>query len=502
MYDGPVDLHISLPGPGARVSGDLTSRIYRQLREAILDGRLRPGERLPPTRVLAGRLEVSRNTVAIAYERLTAEGFLVARVGSGTFVTGRRVAARAPGRTAPAGAAVRPLPRWEALAAAQAAGSRTGDGPAPVFDFRVGAPDGSLFPLATWRRLVGAELRATTISLAGYRDPAGHDGLRAAIARYVGASRSVRAGAHDVLVTQGAQQALDLVGRVLLGPGDPVAVEEPGYPPARLLFGGLGARVVPVPVDGEGIDVQAIPPGTRLVYVTPSHQFPLGTPMSLARRAALLNWADRHDAVIVEDDYDSEFRYSERPLDPLQSLDRTGRVVYVGTFSKTLLPMLRLGFLIAPASLRPALLAARRLTDWHGDPVVQAALARFIDSGELPRHIRKATRVYAARHARIAASLRDDFADLLVPVPSKAGLHLCARTKPGTPPDLLGAVRARARELGVAVETLADYSAGESPKDESPQCGLVLGYGAIPEERIPEGLRLLRRSFDELRGIP
>jgi GntR family transcriptional regulator/MocR family aminotransferase len=297
-----------------------------------------------------------------------------------------------------------------------------------------------------------------------------------------------------VLVTQGAQQALDLIGRVMIGPGDRVAVEEPGYPPARLLFSGLGARVAAVPVDDEGIDVGAIPSGTRLVYVTPSHQFPLGAPMSLARRAALLDWAGRHGAVIVEDDYDSEFRFSARPLDPLQSLDRSGRVIYVGTFSKTLLPMLRLGFLIAPASLRPALHAAKRLADWHGDYTVQAALARFIDSGELPRHIRKATRVYAARHELITAALHDGFADWLDPVPSSAGLHLCARLKPGTPVDL-GMVRHKARELGVAVETLADYSAGDRP-----QAGLVLGYGAIRTERVPEGLRLLRSAFEGASG--
>ncbi|WP_405145853.1 PLP-dependent aminotransferase family protein [Sphaerisporangium sp. NBC_01403] len=474
-----MDLHVSLTGPG-----DRASRIYRELLEAILDGRLRPGERLPPTRELALRLQVARNTVAVAYERLTAEGFLVARVGAGTFV-GTEPLTRARPRAAPTGSGVRPRPFWDSVP------PPAPTVPAPVHDFRVGTPDGALFPLATWRRLIAGELRDSAIRAAGYDQPGGHPGLREAIARYVGVSRSVRAGPDDVLVTQGAQQALDLVGRVLIEPGECVAVEEPGYPPARLLFRSLGARVVPVPVDDEGLDVSALPAAARLVYVTPSHQFPLGTPMSLARRAALLEWASRRGAVIVEDDYDSEFRFSDRPLAPLQSLDRTGRVVYVGTFSKTLLPRLRLGFLVAPASLQPALRAAQQLTSWHGEYTVQAALTRFIDTGELPRHIRRATRVYAARHERIVTALRSDFADWLDPVPSAAGLHLCARLKPGASIDLARVLN-RARDLGVATDSLAGYCVGDRP-----QAGLVLGYGTIHTENIAAGLRLLARSFQE-----
>ncbi|GAA3107168.1 PLP-dependent aminotransferase family protein [Streptosporangium carneum] len=473
-----MDLHVSLGGPG-----DLAFRIHRQLRDAILDGRLRPGERLPSTRELARRLDVARNTVCVAYERLTAEGFLVARVGAGTFV-GAPPVARAGPRTAPPGHDVRPRPFWDSVAPGLPAGTP------PVHDFRIGRPDGELFPLATWRRLVAGELRASTVGSAGYGDSAGHEGLREAVARHVGISRSVRARAEDVLVTQGAQQALDLVGRILIEPGDCVAVEEPGYPPARALFGSFGARVAGVPVDEEGLDVSALPDAARLVYVTPSHQFPLGTPMSPTRRAALLEWASRRGAVIVEDDYDSEFRFCDRPLEPLQSLDRDGRVVYVGTFSKTLLPMLRLGFLVAPASLQPALRAARRLTDWHGDHVAQAALARFIDSGELSRHVRRATRVYAARRERVLTTLRDDLADWLDPVPSVAGLHLCALFRPDVSVDL-----DRARELGVAVESLAAYRA-----DDATPSGLVIGYGAVRAEQVADGLRLLARCFESRGG--
>lgn len=473
-----MDFHVSLDGH----RGDLAARIYRQLLDAVLDGRLRPGERLPPTRELARRLDVSRNTVAAAYERLTAEGFVVGHVGAGTFV-GTEPLVHPRSRNAPGGSGLRPRRLWRSLALQPTASD------APAYDFRVGTPDVRIFPLETWRRLIARELRTTTVRAAGYEDPAGHAGLRAAIARHVGVSRSVRAGADDVLVTQGAQQALDLVGRVLIEPGDCVAVEEPGYPPARWLFRSLGARVVGVPVDDQGLDVAAIPAAARLVYVTPSHQFPLGTPMSLTRRAALLAWARRHGAVLIEDDYDSEFRFEDRPLEPLQSLDHRGHVIYVGSFSKTMLPALRLGFLVAPASLQPALRCAKQLTDWHGDPFSQAAMARFIDEGLLARHLRKAAREYAARHERILSALRRDLADWLVPVPSAAGLHLCARLAPWVTADL-ERVQDRAYEAGVAVELLAGYC-GESPG----QPGMVIGYGTISQDRVGEGLRRLAACF-------
>jgi GntR family transcriptional regulator / MocR family aminotransferase len=472
-----VEFHVTLSG-----RGDLAAQIYRQLREAVLDGRLRPGERLPPTRELARRLAVSRNTVAAAYERLTAEGFLTGRVGAGTFVAA--AVTRARSRSAPAGG-VHPRRWWQTLATEPGSAWQG----APTFDFRVGIPDGRLFPLETWRRLVGRELRGAVVHDAGYQDPAGEPRLRTAIARYIGVSRSVRASADDVVVTGGAQQALDLIGRVLVEPGTCVAVEEPGYPPARRLYESLGARVVGVPVDAEGLDVTALPGAARLVYTTPSHQFPLGVPMSLRRRTALLAWAQRHAAVVVEDDYDSEFRFSDRPLEPLQGLDRTGRVVYVGSFSKTMLPMLRLGFLVAPASLRAALRTARQLSDWHGEPTTQAALASFIDEGLLARHVRKATRAYADRRERILAGLERYLDAWLDVVPSAAGLHLCARTG-GV--DVEEVVR-HAAGLGVAVESLATYRA--MPADRP---GLVIGYGAVRPETVNEGLRRLARAF---RGV-
>jgi GntR family transcriptional regulator / MocR family aminotransferase len=477
-----VDLHVSLAG-----SGDLSTRIYRQLHEAILDGRLGPGKRLPPTRELAAHLAVSRNTVAVAYDRLTAEGYLVGRVGAGTFVCQNPPAAHPS--TSPIGARIPVRPGWPTTeesteeSAGKPAEKSTVDEPTPEFDLRLGVPDARLFPMAAWRRLVTRELRDLDPVAAGYGDPAGHAGLRAAIARHVGLSRSVLVGPDDVLVTQGAQQAFDLIGRVLVGPGDDVAVEEPGYPPARAVFAAHGARVTGVPVDDEGLVVSAIPPSVRVVYTTPSHQFPLGTPMSLERRGALVAWAHRHGAVIVEDDYDSEFRFADRPLEPLHSLDGGRRVLYVGSFAKTMLPVLRLGFLVVPRSLRPSVVAAKRLTDRQGDLVTQAAMAGFLSEGLFARHLRRASREYAARHERIVTVLRRDFADRLDLVPSNAGLHLAALAR--TPIDV-DALVARAASAGVAVENLAAYH-GEGRGEP----GLAIGYGAIERDRVEPALRRL-----------
>jgi GntR family transcriptional regulator / MocR family aminotransferase len=472
-----VDLHVSLEG-----RGDLTARIYRQLLDAIVDGRLRAGERLPPSRELAQRLDVARNTVAVAYERLVAEGFLTARVGDGTYVSDEaRVATQT--RRAPKGTDVRPRPVWSTFSADSTKRDL-------AYNFNVGVPDAGMFPLETWRRLVVRNLRLATIGSGQYRDPAGLQRLRDAIARYAGVARSVRAGSDDVVVTYGAQQAIDLVGRVFVEPGDLVAVEEPGYPPARQVFRTLGARVVGVPVDREGLDVAAIPSGVRLVYTTPSHQFPTGVPMSLARRTALLTWARDNGALIIEDDYDSEFRYSTRPLEPLQSLDRDGRVIYVGTFSKTLLPVLRMGYLVAPASLHSALHYAKRIADRHSEIFTQAALADFMDEGLLARHVRKATRVYAERHELVIDTLQREFDAWLDVIPASAGLHVCTRLRPGVEVDIEAVIH-HAAASDVAVESLAGYCGEPAAQD-----GLVIGYGGIATERIEPGFALLRKTFE------
>jgi GntR family transcriptional regulator/MocR family aminotransferase len=419
--------------------------------------------------------------VTVAYENLLAEGFATSHTGAGTFVSHQLEARRPASKT-----------RRSTVRALQVRGVWETISPPPDFvradfDFRIGLPDASLFPHRAWRRVVARALRSREMAAGVYEGPAGNWDLRAAIARHIGISRSVSASPDDVIVTNGTQQALDIIARVLLEPGDVVAVEKPGYLPPKDLFRALGARVVGVPVDGEGLVVQALPTEARAVYVTPSHQYPLGVAMSLSRRRALLAWAERTNAVVVEDDYDSEFRFDGRPLEPLQTLDTTGRVVYVGTFSKTLLPALRLGFMVVPPALREAVNKAKYITDWHTATLAQSALARFIDEGTFARHVRRMSRIYGERHEVLTTAIRRNFDDYLDLVPSSTGLHVAAYA-PGATVRHIEAIASRAFDLGVAIYP---FHVGLEP------AGFMLGYGAIEAAQIAEGLRQLRRCFDE-----
>lgn len=469
-----MEVHVTLDG-----GRDLSGQIFRQLRSAVLDGRLKPGDALPPTRELARRLEVSRNTVAIAYERLAAEGFVDGKVGSGTFVR-RDVGLARRSRPRPTGGWVRPRPVWATIPGPPA--NLEDD---PPFDLRAGIPDASLFPYEAWRRLMTRELQPAAVGHGMYGDPAGHEGLRSAIAHHIGMTRGVRATPDDVIVTNGTQQAIDVIGRALLEPGTAVAVEEPGYPPPSRALVSQGARVLRVPVDRHGLVVDAIPPGVRLVVVTPSHQFPLGMPMPLERRMALLAWAERHGTAIVEDDYDSQFRFTGRPIEPLQTLDRDGRVIYVGTFSKVMLPTFRLAFVVAPPSIRHAIRAAKYVSDWHTALPPQAALAGFIEEGTLARHIRRTREEYAARQARILAILARDFAESLEVIPSTVGMHLAAWLGPEATADDRDIVR-RARSLGVGLYAISQFA-----QEPATRQGLVIGYGGIQRDGIEESLARL-----------
>ena len=467
-----MDLHITF------VSGrDLVGQLHRQIRDAVLDGRLRPGERLPATRDLAARLGISRHTVSVAYDRLAADGFVQGRAGAGSFVTQQR--SDEPDRL-PSATALQPKLSWNVVA------HLPGVDATPLYDFRLGLPDARLFPFKTWRRLTTEQLRASVVGRANPGEPEGVPRLRAAIARHVGVSRGVSAGAEDVIITNGCQQAVDLIARVLLEPGDTVAMEAPGYPAPRLLLESHNLRVVGVRVDADGIVVDEIPDDARLVYVTPSHQFPLGMAMTTSRRMALLAWADEHGAAIIEDDYDSEFRYGAGTHDPLQCLDRTGRVIYVGTFAKTMLPTLRIGFLVAPRPLHQALRTAKFVTDWHTSLPIQGALAEFISTGTFARHIRAMRREYQARHQLVLEVLRRDFAGLLAPVDSEVGLHVAATT-PRHNVEEVGEIVDAAGIQDVGIYTLAGFGFG----DHVP-AGLAVGYGAIALDDIEEGLRRLR----------
>jgi GntR family transcriptional regulator/MocR family aminotransferase len=462
-----VDLHIALSDTG------LAMGVYDQLREAILDGRLQPGAALPATRELAARLGVSRNTVTGAYQRLNAEGFVVGRVGAGTFVSNDLPGTRA--RRAPAGVVLEPLARWREPTERDAVD-------AVRHDFRIGAPDSKLFPWDDWRRSLARHLRSERKRTAAYGRPEGLPELREAIARHVGLVRAVHAGADDVLVTSGAQQAFDLIARVLVDRGTCVAIEEPGYPPARAAFAAAGAKIAPVPVDDEGLVVAKLPRNARVVYVTPSHQFPLGVAMSLARRLELLRWAEQHGAAIVEDDYDSDFRFDGRSLEPLQCLDHAGRVLYVGTFSKVLLPALRIGFVVAPPSIMPALRAARSLTDSYGSPFIQAALAELVADGTLARHIRRARRTYHERRDRLLEAIDRELADVLTVIPGSAGLHLSAWLRDRR---LEPSLSRRTAAAGVRVQSLTPYFVGRA------RPGIALGIGVIRRSQVDAGIAAL-----------
>jgi GntR family transcriptional regulator/MocR family aminotransferase len=471
-----VDVHLVLDS-----ARGLSDQIYRNLRLAIVEGRLVPGQRLPASRELARQLDVSRNTVATAYERLAAEGFVTGRVGSGTFVASVDWHAPAQRRSSSSGSIV-----------ARRIWDEVPDSPdlsdEPAFDFRPGIPDAELFPFGKWRRLIADEFRPAAVGRGMYGDPSGHPGLRAAIAEHVGASRGLRATPDDIVVVNGTQQAIDLIGRTLVEPGALVAVEEPGYPPASLALQSLGARIARVAVDAEGIVVDAIPPDVRLVLVTPSHQFPLGMPMSLPRRLALLDWAARHHATIVEDDYDTQYRYGGRTLEPLQTLDHDGLVIYVGSFSKILLPTLRLGFIVTRSSVRRAIRSAKYLTDWHTSLPMQAALARFIDDGDLARHIRKTRAEYESRHQQIVDVLHRDFQEELDVLPTAAGLHVSAFLRQAGRDDRDVVRSARLADVGLMPLTMFSM-------DPNPRHGLIFGFGAIQRDQIDEGLDRLARCL-------
>jgi GntR family transcriptional regulator/MocR family aminotransferase len=473
-----LGLAIDLP---PRESRDLLGALHRQMRSAILDGRLKPGLRLPATRALAQGLGVSRNTALAAYDLLLSEGYLVARRGAGTYVAEGlpQPKARAP-RTAP-GLDRRLTPFWRAAAAAAPAAKTP-----HRFDFRIGLPDKGPFPFHVWRRLSARALRALSKAPAAYAEPEGRPALREAIAKHVAFARAVACRADDVVVTAGAQQAFDLIARVLVTPGRTVvATEEPGYPHLRNAFAAAGAAIRPVPVDAEGMAVERLPAAARIVCVTPSHQSPTGAIMSLARRTALLDFARRNGAVVVEDDYDGEFGFAGRPLDALQTLDRAETVFYVGTFAKSLFPALRLGFVVAPPWARPALVAAKRLVDWHPPVLAQDTLAAFIAEGHLARHVRKMRRIYGERRAVLKEALARQCGERLRVLAGEAGLHLAALLAGG---KSASAVAAAAAAGGVGVQSLASYGTSKAAR-----FGLAFGYGMIGAERIEEGVRRLAR---------
>ncbi|CAM3684823.1 PLP-dependent aminotransferase family protein [Roseateles saccharophilus] len=474
-----LDLHIA-------ARGSRLASLHAALREAIASGRLAPGLRLPSSRELAASVGVSRNTAVAAYELLASEGWLESRGGAGSFVAELpRAVVQVSDRASVAPWADSPWLRGE-LSALPAPGAHS---PAPAYRFMTGVPDIAGFPFEVLRRLQTRALQAVAREPARYSRPQGLPALREAIAGHVSSSRAVACTADDVIITAGAQQAFDLIARVLVTPGrTTAAVEDPGYPPLRAALMAAGARLAPVPVDREGLVVDALPAGARIVCVTPSHQFPLGVALSLARRRELLNWAAREQAVIVEDDYDGEFRFTPRPLDALKTLDRDGRVFYVGTLSKSMLPVLRIGFIVAPAWAREALVAARQVADIGAPALMQRAVADFIGEGHLLRHVRRMRAEYAERRGVLEQMLVRHLGARADIYPAIAGLHLSAALAG----DCTELAR-RAWQAGVGVEPLSRYRLAAGGVD-----GLVFGYGAISAARIPEAVRRLAEALGTL----
>ena len=448
----------------------LHRQIYDGLRRAILEGLLRPGQRVPSTRALAVELAVSRLPVLTAYEQLLHECYLDGRAGSGTFVSATLPDDLIGSLPEQPTVRRRSLPRPS---------DQGGLGP-----FRMSLPALDQFPHAPWARLVARHAHALTRAQMAYGDPAGLVQLRAAIAEHLRAARAVRCEADQVLIVSGSQAALRLTTAVLLGRGDRVAIEEPGYPGARAALSAGGAELVPVPVDGEGISMSSLRRrAVRAVYVTPSHQYPLGTSMTAPRRLALLDWASRADAWVLEDDYDSEYRYVSRPLGALQGMDAHLRVVYIGTFSKVMFPALRIGYLVVPHALVERFVEARRALDLFSPTLYQLAVAEFLREGHFARHLRRMRGVYQRRRDALLDGLARHCGDRLTVHNADAGLHVAVLLA-GRLDDREVVRRMAAR--GLTATPLSSCYAASSGRS-----GLLLGFGGSTERRLAEATRLL-----------
>ncbi|MCP4427315.1 MAG: PLP-dependent aminotransferase family protein [Chloroflexi bacterium] len=456
-------------------------QIYWQLREAILGGQLTAGARLPASRKLAQEYHVARVTVAQAYEQLKAEGFVVSRVGAGTFVADDAVPAERPLDSSPFHPA---LSAWgkRALAAAQ---NKTGSQMRPPIEFGFGRSFPHIFPYDIWRRLLARYLSTDDVMLSRYGSTAGFMPLRQALADYLGRLRGVRCAPEQVVIVSGAQQALDILARLLLSRGDEVLAETPGYAAAFDLFRTHGAKLVGLPVDEEGFPVEKIPENSRarLLFVTPSNQFPSGGTMPLGRRLALLQWARRRDALIIEDDYDGELRYDGRPLTALQGLDEDGRIVYLGTFSKVLFPALRLSYVVLPPALIAPFTQAKALVDRGAPTLTQAAVSDFITEGHFERHLRHLRHSYGQRRQVLVQALQQYLPDLVCRSNTAAGLHVMLFLPPHM--DEAKAVK-RATAVGVGIYPGKPYHL-ERPSPPS----ILLGFSGLTETDIEEGIRRL-----------
>jgi GntR family transcriptional regulator / MocR family aminotransferase len=493
-------------------TGPLYQQLCRAVREKIRTRGLAPGERVPSTRALASVLKISRNTAIMAYEQLLAEGYLEARIGAaGTVVASalpagfrgpippqrsgpqRRGRSRAGIRLAAAGRRTLKAARSEAAGLGLPTLTWELTPPHIPFDFRPGRAAFPDVPYSLWCKLLGSRARRASIRDLDYGPPGGRWELREAIARRLHRLRGIDTGPERVVIVNGTQQALDLIARALLNPGDGVLIEEPHYTGARCALTSAGGDLIPAAVDEEGIRIPKAAlrkPRVRLAYVTPSHQFPTGVALSQTRRLELLNWASRAGAFVIEDDYDSEFQYDGPPLQALAGLDQQERVIYVGTFSKILFPALRLAYLVLPQSLVEPIVTIKAVADTGTATLEQLTLADFIGHGHFDRHLRRTNAINAARRSALVAALRKEFSDRVEICGANAGLHLLAWLK-GPDGGAIKEVSRKAQMAGVGLYPVDPFYL----KPPASRTGVVLGYAPLREHEIREGIKRLATAL-------
>jgi GntR family transcriptional regulator/MocR family aminotransferase len=472
--------------------------LYTALRSEILSGHLRPGTRLPATRDLARQYALARGTIVNAFEQLRSEGYIEGAAGSGTYVSKvlpealLDVAHHRRENSAPAR-----RPKLALSPYAQRASLFVSYEPRPTRAFRANLPALDLFPIALWAKITARCLRRVSTRHLMGSDPSGYIPLRQAIADHLSRSRGVRCQPQQVAIVSGVQQALDLAARILIAPGDRVCMESPGYPGAALVFQAFRAKLIAAPIDSEGVMVRGLPRrNVRLIYVTPGHQFPLGVTMSLARRLELLAWARQSGALIFEDDYDSEYRYSGRPIPALQGLDNAGQVLYAGSFSKVLFPALRLGYLVVPSHLVDRVAAIQSLTARHSPLLEQLILSEFIREGHFQAHLRRMRQLYAERLAVLMEQARSRLSGLLEISPVEAGLQTVGWLAHGISAES-AAVAAARRQIDVT--PLAQYSYSPATR-KAASSALQLGFAAIPPAEIRRGIRELAIALESVRN--
>lgn len=484
-----ADLLAATPSRAPDDGTPLARRLATSIAEAILSGRLRPGTRLPATRRLATDMGIARNTVTAAYDRLLAEGYVTARVGAGTFVSADLPESRL--ETGQAVAAPGPAPQISALASRlQSSAARHVPRPSDPLPFRAGVPALDAFPWSLWSRLLGRRWRRPGAALTMGDHPGGLRRLREAVAEVLRATRGLVCTAEQVLILGGAQQALDLTARLLLNPGDRVLIEDPGFSGADAALLAVGAHLRRQPVDDDGLIIPDALDGIKAIMVTPSRNYPLGVTLSLPRRLALLETAARAGTWVIEDDYDSDFRFDGRPVAALQGLDRSERVLYAGTFSRALFPALRLGYLVVPPGLVDAAHAVRRAMDGHESSVAQAALADFITEGHYAAHMRLLRRLYTERAAALTDALDTRLAGLLTLGPSDGGMHLTALLPAAIDDRAVASLLAR---KGLVAAPLSPFHHTEPGRS-----GLVLGFSGWPPPALRAAANQLSDALDPL----